>query len=214
MKKYAIFDLDGTLIDSMNVWDMAVCTFLRNKGIIMPNELITVLNKKSFEQGANYLIQQFTLDLTTEEVMAEIHDFIIHQYMNEVQLKPFVLEFLENVKNQNIKMCIVTASEKKLAELVLKRLKVLDYFDFILTCGEVGYGKDTPDIFYLAAQKWEANISEIMVFEDSLHAIQTTKAAGFYTIAVYDRSADKDNKMIQQLSDKYISSFEEWRDAE
>ncbi|WP_019242138.1 MULTISPECIES: HAD family hydrolase [Bacillus] len=214
MKKYAIFDLDGTLIDSMNVWDMAVCTFLRNKGIIMPNELITVLNKKSFEQGANYLIQQFTLDLTTEEVMAEIHDFIIHQYMNEVQLKPFVLEFLENVENQNIKMCIVTASEKKLAELVLKRLKVLDYFDFILTCGEVGYGKDTPDIFYLAAQKWEANISEIMVFEDSLHAIQTTKAAGFYTIAVYDRSADKDNKMIQQLSDKYISSFEEWRDAE
>jgi len=209
MKKFAIFDLDGTLLDSMYVWKDAGALFLREKGIVAPSNLYDELKAMSLKQAASYLNNHFQLSLSTSEIMEGIKGVIEKQYAEEVQLKPFVREYLQHLKACYIRMCIVTASEYTHAIAALKRLEVWEYFDFILTCSEVGYGKDNPIIFQLAAQEWGVTPQEVIVFEDALHAIETAKAAGFFTVGVYDESAKDDTEKIKRIADLYTNNLNE-----
>lgn len=203
MKKFAIFDLDGTLLDSMYVWKDAGALFLRKKGIEAPDNLYQQLKAMSLTQAAHYLNNRFQLALPASEIMEGIKGIIRREYAKEVQLKPFVREYLQHLKSCHIRMCIVTASEYAHAEAALKRLGIWECFDFILTCSQVGYGKDNPIIFQLAAEKWDVKPQEVVVFEDALHAIETSKAAGFFTVGVYDDSAKDDTEAIKRIADLY-----------
>lgn len=207
--KGAIFDLDGTLIDSMAVWENIGEEFLKSKGKIPPKNLSDTLKTMSFQESSKYFIDEFNLDLSVDEIIYEFNRMVEDKYRYEIGLKEGVVYYLRKLKSKNIKMCIVTATDKALSEIVLTRLKVLDFFEFILTSGETGIPKDNPEIYLQASEILGYSPDEIIVYEDALHCIKAAKEANFYVIGVDDESAREDRKEIKKISDGYIGSFEE-----
>ncbi len=207
--KGIIFDLDGTLLDSIPVWSKVGEKFLESQGIAPPPQLKKALKKKSLRQAAEYFIETFRLDFAADEIITRINNIVEHHYKNTIPLKPYVREFLNYLRDKNVKMCIATASNKELVERALDRHGILSYFEFVLTCEEVGVGKDQPDIFIQAVQRLGLNIKDVLIFEDSIHCIKTAKNAGFKVVGVYEQSAGDRVKEMKILSDYFIYSFQE-----
>jgi HAD superfamily hydrolase (TIGR01509 family) len=205
----AIFDLDGTLLDSMAIWDNFGADYLKSKKIVSPDDLYQTLKPMSLLQAVDYFKESFQLNDTAEEMIQQFSDIIGVKYKQEVTLKPHVAEFLEVLKNRNVRMCVATATDRKQAEETLKNLGVAHYFSFILTCTEVGSGKDHPEIFEQALKRLGTDKKETVVFEDALHAIMTAKEAGFRVIGIHDFSAEEDAERIKKVADSYIHSFAE-----
>ncbi len=209
-KKGFIFDLDGTLLDSMTVWDNLAEEYLSGKGVQnIPLNLKEILKPKTLLEAAEYFIENININLPPEQIVEEINLMIEEKYKFHFNAKEGVLDFLEN--NKHLKMCVATATDKHLVEHALKRLEIDEYFDFIITSREVGNGKQNPDIFFNAAEKLGLAIDEVVVFEDALHAIVTAKSAGFYTVGVYETAFANDHEEIKQIADCFIynlNSFE------
>lgn len=210
MVTHAIFDLDGTLLDSMEMWDRLPSDYLLKYNISPPADLNDRIRAWGTLQVANYFIDELNHPGTADAIIQEINDMIVDQYQNQIQLKPFAGELLENLKNRNIKMCIATATDRELVIPALKRLHILQYFEFILTCTEVGSNKETPDIYVMALEKFGVLPQSVVVFEDILTAIQSAKSANFNVIGVHDPSSDIDTEKIKEISDRYVTSFEEF----
>ena len=207
--KAVIFDLDGTLIDSMTVWEDIGKRFLAECKVTPPENLNQVIKTMSFEQSAQYFIDTFGLKFTREEILSRFHKMVEDQYRNFIELKPYVKKFLNRLKRKGIEMCIATATDRILTEQVLNRLGILSYFAFIITVGEIGQGKDNPKIYLKAAEKLGNLPKDIVVFEDALHPVKIAKNAGFHVVGVYDPSAKEDFEEIKQISDYAIYSFQE-----
>lgn len=207
--KYSIFDLDGTLLDSMAAWHNLGRDYLLLKGVIPPENLNEILESMSMLESAEYFRQAFKINLSPEEIISGVNELIAGKYKNELVLKPYVREYLQKLKDENVKMCIATATPLKLAKTALERNEIIDYFSFVTSCDEVGVGKNKPDIFYMAANKLNADISNISMYDDADFALITAKEAGFYTIGVYDESFKDKRKDIELVSDLYIESFKE-----
>lgn len=209
MKKcrYAIFDMDGTLIDSMPAWENLGRDYLKQKGIKVPENLNKIINAMSLTESASYFRREFGIKASVKKIISDINKLIEDKYRYEIQLKPYVKKYISSLKNDGITMCIATATPLELAEAALKRLNVLQYFSCIVCCDEIGVGKNKPDVYYLAIKKMGANIEDTMVYEDADYAIKTAKKAGFYTIGVYDETAGMSKEEMKLLCDKYIESF-------
>jgi len=205
--KCAIFDFDGTLFDSMFIWDSVGEIYLRALGKEPMPSMREDVRALSLYQSACYFRREYDLPLSAEEIMAGINQAIAHFYIHEVLPKPGVVDFLEQMKGAGIPMCIATASERCQIEAALSRCGMAHYFDAIFTCSEVGHGKDVPVIFRKAMEHFGADRSSTVIFEDAIHAIQTAKADGFAVAAVFD-SSEKRQKEIRDLSDCYIADFE------
>ncbi|MGE5629604.1 MAG: HAD family hydrolase [Caulobacteraceae bacterium] len=204
-----IFDLDGTLLDSMGIWDNIGEEYLRLKGVDnIPQNMKEILKLMSLLQAAEYFIESFHINLSPHQIMDEINMLIEDKYKYHVGLKDGVHEFLE--KNRELKMCIATATDKPLVEFALKRLNIYKYFEFIITSTEVGSSKQNPDIYIKAAEKLGLPLSEVAVFEDALHAIETAKSANFYTVGVYEAVFEQDKEKIKQTADCYIINLNEY----
>jgi HAD superfamily hydrolase (TIGR01509 family) len=206
--KYAIFDMDGTILDSMPAWKNLGRDYLIEKGIKVPKNLNEILSAMSMTESANYFRKEFGIGDCSEQIISDINQLIEDKYKHEMPLKPYVKEYLSNLKRDKVVMCVATATPLLLAEVALKRLEILSYFSFVVCCDEVGVGKSKPDIFHLALEKMGAVIEDTVVFEDAHYAMKTAKDAGFYTIGVYDESAEKSKEEMQLLCDRYIDSFE------
>ena len=209
MKKYVIFDLDGTLLDSMEAWEDFGNRFVSAHGCSPKPGLCEEIRAMSIEQAADYLIEQYPLDMPKLELIESANQMIEDMYAKDVELKPAVKTTLEKMKKAGIRMCIATATDGSAVHSSLGRLGVIGYFDFILTCSEIGYGKDQPHIYQEAARRFGVSNQEIAVFEDSLHCVKTAKAAGFYVIGVYDKMSAGDTEEIQKICDEYLYSFKE-----
>lgn len=205
--KCAIFDFDGTLFDSMYIWDNVADTYLRSLGKTPTSTLREDVRALSLYQSACYFKREYDLTLSINEIVTGVNQIIEHYYVYEILPKAGVVEFLEQLKNSGVTMCIATATDRYLIESALKRCKMEHYFDAIFTCGEVGHGKDEPVIFRKAMESFDADLVETLVFEDALHAVCTAKADGFTVIAVADDSEMRQSE-IYKLSDFYIESFE------
>jgi len=207
--KYKIFDLDGTLLNSMAAWQNLGKDYLLQKGINPPDNLNEIIAAMSMLESAAYFQEAFKIELSAEEIIKEVKMLIEYKYRHEFKLKPYVKEYLEKLENENTVMCIATATPLKLAKAALERNEIIDYFSFVISCDEVGVGKNNPDIFILAANKLNAKPYEIAVYEDADFALITAKEAGFYTIGVYDDYFKNERKDIELISDIYIESFKE-----
>lgn len=203
-----IFDLDGTLLDSMYIWDTLAGDYLKSVGIKPHNGLSDEVNTLMMEDAAVYLKEEYALPYPTEKILKDIFAIVDDFYFNTTSLKEGVFEFLNLLKNSGIKMCIATASERYVVEAALKRCNVYDFFDRIFTCSEVGHSKTKPDVFFEAAKFLNEQPKDILVFEDALFAAQTAKTAGFKVCGVYDQS-EKCTDELKITADYYINSFKE-----
>ena len=199
-----IFDVDGVLLNSMPVWENLGELYLKSRGIPAEKGLGETLFSMSLEEGARYLISHYGLELTCEQVVKglarEVRDF----YAERVPLKEGARQFLDEFRERKIPMVIATSGDRNNTEAALKRLKVFSYFQGIFTCSEIGSGKNQPDIYYAAALHLDTDAEETLVFEDAYHALRTAGKAGFKTVAVYDRSNDKQLAQIWNTADIYL----------
>lgn len=205
--KYAIFDMDGTLLDSMPMWDTVGSRLLTAHGMDVPDELRDAIKELSTEQSAVYF-QQMGLSLSKEQIIKEMYDIAEESYRNHIPLKPHTDVFLQKLKQGGAHLCVATATDShNIVRAALERLHILQWFDFIVTCADVGCGKNNPAIFLECARRFQSSPEEIVVFEDALYSIKTAKAAGFNVVGVYDASADADTPQIKAVVDRYIESF-------
>ena len=212
----AVFDVDGTLLDSMSVWDTIGEDYLRSIGYTPRENLNETLQTMSLRQAARYYQTEYGVTLSIEEIVDGVNSRLEHFYREQVPLKPGAGEFVRELSRCGVRLCIATATDGYLVEAALKRCGVLPYFERIFTCTEVGKGKDEPDIFEAALRFLGTERSKTVVFEDALYAARTARADGFPVAAVYDRH-EKRREELNALADIYLADFSDfdsfWRFA-
>lgn len=184
----AIFDMDGTLIDSMGMWSTIGSAYIKSVGKIPKEDIDRRFSSMGVHEAAVFMKEEYDLDGTCDEITETIYKRVEKSYFETIPLKKGVVEFLEYVESKNIPMCIATATDEYMADAALTRLGIRKFFKGIFTSRAVGEGKDRPKIFLEGARLLGTEPSETAVFEDSVVAIRTANAAGFYTAAVYDDS--------------------------
>ena len=205
--KAGIFDLDGTLIDSMGLWESLADNYLLSIGIEPPKDLGESLKELTLEESTFYMKKRFKLKSTPYEIKRDIEKILADYYANRFQLKPYVLETLEEFKKRNIKMIIATATDEHLVSMVLDRHGIKDYFEFIQTSDNTGLSKGQPKFFQIAINSLGLDPKDIWVFEDALHCILSAKKCGLNVVAIRDESALLDLEEIKEVSDIYIDNF-------
>ena len=204
----AIFDMDGTLLDSMPWWDNLAENYLLARGK-EPNPADHELFKAlTLEEAADYMRKSYGLDESTERIYSGMLNAILEPYRTTMPLKPGVARALEALADAGVRLCVATASEKELAQAALSRLGVSGLFDGIYTCPEVGVSKSAPDVFEWALRELGTPRAATVVFEDSLHAVETAHAAGFPVCAVREPANAGDEQAIRALADAWLDTFE------
>ena len=200
----AIFDLDGTLLDSMPVWDTLGERYLRSIGMAPEQDLGGRLRTMSMPQAAEYLKEQYGLVQDEKKIIEDINRLIRSFYEREAEVKPGVREALAAFEMHGVRMCVATANDRELAEKALSRNGVSRYFAEIVSCTEVGIGKDDPAFFEETLRRLRAKKEETIVFEDAPHAAHTAKRAGFRVAGVYDAAAETERETMKRICDWYM----------
>lgn len=207
--KAAIFDLDGTIIDSMYVWKKVDNDFLTQRGIPVTDEYTDTVRGMYFETAAEYTKAAYGLAESTEQIIRVWLEMARHEYEHNVRLKPFVKEYLTTLKQKGIRTALATSSNPYLLEPVLQHNGVYELFDAVCYTSEAGRNKSFPDVYLYAAGKLSVSPEECIVFEDIPEGISGANSAGMYTIAVYDKASEADESYLRQLADRYIYGFSE-----
>lgn len=205
--KGAIFDLDGTLLDSMWLWDSLAYKYLLSIGINPPKDLDKQLEELTLREACVYMKEKFNIRYTPDKIKEDIESLLTDYYANKLQLKPYTLEIVKEFKNRGIKMAIATSTDKHLVLMALNRHGIYDYFEFIQTVEDVGISKGNPKFFEITINKLGLNPEEIWVFEDALYPMISAKKCGLNIVAVKDESALKDLEKIKEIADIYIDNF-------
>lgn len=209
MIKGAIFDVDGTLLDSMEIWEDVGVRYLNSIGIEAEPDLGTVLFTMSIQEGAAYVKEHYHLSQEPEEIVQGVLDIISNYYKKTALLKSGAKELLEKLDKHNIPMTVASSNNKKEIEMAFERLGIAKYFDRIFTCEEVGAGKTKPDIYLRAAEYLGTRPEETVVFEDVIHAIRTAKQAGFQVVGIYDETSKDDQEEVRREADWYCREWAE-----
>lgn len=206
MIKGIIFDVDGTLLDSMSVWDNVGELYLRELGLEPKEGLKETFNKLSLYQVACYYRSEYGVKLPVEEIMSGINALVERFYFEEAMPKPGVKAFLKDCMGKGIRMCVATATDRYLVDAALTRCGMREYFSALITCTEVGHGKDEPVIFREAVKCLGTDRMQTAVFEDALYALRTAKSDGFHTVGIYDIYEPEQNE-LRSLADVYLNDY-------
>lgn len=207
--KGAIFDADGTLLDSMSIWPSLGEKFLRKINVEPEKNLSEILAPMSLKESTYYLRNKYSLDMRPPEIFDEIMSLIKDFYEDEVGLKKGVKKYLEFLSQKNIPMVIASSGDFELLNRALFRNDIGKYFKKIFTCVELGMTKRSSEIFTLCSDFLKLEPKETAVFEDSLFALKAAKEADFITFGVEDDSNINEREEIIKISDFYIKNFEE-----
>lgn len=206
MIKGAIFDLDGTLLDSMFIWDTIGEDYLRSVGKEPHEDLKQTFMTLTLEEAAEYYREHYGVTLSVKEIVDGVNTMVEDIYRTKVTLKSGVADYLAYLKENKVKMCVATVTDRYLVEETLERLGIRHFFSEIFTCGEVGFGKDKPVIYQKALEHLGTKKEETYVFEDLPFALKTAKEDGFRTIGVYDRHEAAQTE-LKELADYYVLDF-------
>ncbi len=207
--KGAIFDIDGTLLDSMGVWYQVDVDFFKAYGREMPEDYSTKVAQLGSWRTAEYTIELLGLSKTPEELIDIWNDMVREAYMTTIELKPHAKEYLEYLKSKGVKLAVATALFPDLYVPVLKKHGIYDLFDAFISNGEMKLEKSSPEVYITAANKLDVRPCDCVVFEDIVTGIQGAKAAGMYAVAMADERGSCDRELLEQMADKYIFDFEE-----
>ena len=206
MIKGAIFDLDGTLFDSMFIWDTIGEIYLRSIGYEPKENLNETFRTMSLYNAACYYKREYGVTLSVDEITDGVNRMVEKYYINEVQLKSGAYDFVKHLHNIGVKMCIATATDKYLVQAALERCGISDCFSEIFTCTSIGHSKDEPDIYREALKHLGTPKEDTLVFEDAIYAIRTAKKDGFRVVAIYDKS-EGNQAEVKSLCDYYITDY-------
>lgn len=207
--KGIIFDLDGTLVDSMWMWHAIDVEYLAGFGLELPDDYQSKIEGLSFHEVAVYTKERFHIPDSTDQMKDDWNRMAYSFYQNRVPLKSGVLQLLNVLKENGIRLGIATSNSRELLECVLNSHQIMQYFDVIATSSEVTRGKPAPDIYLHVSDLLCVSPDNILVFEDVLAGIQSGKAAGMQVCGVYDAYSLQPRDELEAVSDYYIESFED-----
>ncbi len=208
-KKNYILDMDGTLVDSMYVWDNLLIDFLANRGYKTPDDLLRDVACMSMEQSSGLVSRMFDLGLTAAEIYAEWRGMIYDGYAHDIKLKPGAKEFLVRLKQRGRSIVLATANSQELSEVCLKSNGIFEYFDSFVYADDVGCGKSSPDIYRAALDSIHGKPSDSVLFEDIFEALKTAHGIGLDVVIVEDASSSADRDALIKSADIYIKDFTE-----
>ena len=197
----AIFDIDGTILDTMPIWDQAGVRYLATLGIKADPSIGKQMFAMTISQAANYIIDNYNLDKNEETVIAGIQKTVADFYRYEAQFKPGMKELLKSLKEAGIKITAATSTDRELFTPALDRLDFGKYFDKIYTCTEEGCSKGQPDIFRKAMKFMGTKPENTWLFEDGLYSATTASKEGIKNVGVYDETSVHDWQKLKNISD-------------
>jgi HAD hydrolase, family IA, variant 3 len=205
----AVFDLDGTLLDSSWVWERVDEKFLGDRGFQVPDDYVDEISPLGAERAAVYTIERFGLNEDKDDIVREWIEMAKKEYATEVVCKPYAKEFLEELHKLNIKMAVATSSDRELFMKTLEREGILKYFQKIVTVDEVERGKGYPDIYEEAARRIKVNPHKCLVFEDILAGVTGASLGEFNVVAVFDEKSKHNWEKIKSISKYSINDYKE-----
>lgn len=205
----AIFDMDGTLLDSTEMWQGAAARYITSLRKTPETGLGEKTKSMTLPELCAYLKAEYRIAAAEEKIAKGFNAILREDYLETVDIKEYVPVILERFKQKGIQMCITTSTDKKIADEILARLGIRDYFSHITTCEEAGSSKEGPEVFINAHNKLGTPKDETIVIEDGILAIRGAKEAGFYVVAVADKNEKANETEIRQLADRYIEGFDE-----
>lgn len=205
--KAAVFDVDGTLVDSIEFWNNLAKNYLISIGVKPKKDLNTELETLTIEEGVLYMKEDYNIEKTPEEIRKEMDELMVLFYEDEVKAKPYVVDLIKFLKKKNIRLAIASVISEELIFSVLDRYGIRDCFEFIQTCENTNLSKDNKEFFKVLIKRLNLKADEIFLFEDSLYCMKAAKKMDLNVIAVKDDYSLKDIEEIVEVSDIYISDF-------
>ncbi len=208
--QYLLFDMDGTLIDSMDEWYGLIAKFLEQHGGLISDQMRQEILRMRVSEVAQYMHENIMPEQTPSDITRSIYDLMAQHYREDVTIKPGVVEYLTRCRQEGRRLAVVTATARELALPVLKRLQLDSYFDLFLSTRDIGISKTEPDIYVQASRELGAQTnSQAAVFEDAPYALKTAAKAGFYTILLDDPVYREEQVDYIHLADEYYMTMEE-----
>lgn len=211
MVKYdaAVFDLDGTLLDSMGVWDKVDEDFLARRGLSVPPGYTSAVSAMSFQEAARYTIDRFGMKESPEELIREWNGMVSREYAQNIALKPGARECLAFLAERGVRLGVATALPPELYGPVLRRNGVFSRFQAFASVHEAARGKGFPDVYLLCAGRLGVSPARCVVFEDVLPGLKGAKAAGMAAFGVYDSRSPLSEEQARAAADGYLHSLSE-----
>lgn len=209
--KGAIFDLDGTILDSNGAWDACTPAMLKQWGYQPKPTLLADLFPLGAADIATFLKRDYNMTQSEEEIYQYIAEQMLYFYAHEVKPKAGVREFLEHLKAEGVPLVLATATVKDCVLPALEQTGLTHIFDHILTCDDVGHSKDEPHIFLEAMEKMGTVPENTWLFEDAIHSIRTGRGLDLVICAIADPAGDLDLQEIREKSDFYLDEWEQWK---
>ena len=205
----AIFDVDGTILDSMWVWKNMTANFMKSKNILITEAEIAGFKDMPLEESMLLIKSRFGFSETVDEVKEMFINFCFAEYMENVAPKDGILEYIKRLKQKGVKIAVATSGYREFCEAAMKKFGILEYIDAFAFSSEVGVNKRNPDVYFLAAERIGIMPQACMVFEDILAGILGAKAGGMMTTAIYDESSKEEWEEIKREAQRSILSWRE-----
>ncbi len=201
--KLHIFDMDGTILDSMPMWSTIASDYLESYNIPHDDDVNKLIESYTLENAAKYFIE-LGLDKTVDEIIKDIYDFSFNKYKNEIPAKPGMTELIKKLYENGDTICLLSASPVQCAEAAFERLSILKYFDKLLSCQDLETDKTVPETFTKVSTSFGFKPQDTIVYEDALYSIRSAKAAGCKTAAIYDDFAATEWEEILKMADEIL----------
>lgn len=208
--KLFLFDLDGTILDSLKIWNDIDLLFFKNHNLIMGEDYHIAIAPLTLEETATYTKNTYKLDIDEEQIMKEWSDLAIKEYAENVNLKKGVKEFLDYLKNKNVHLAIATSCNEEMFKPCLERYGIVSYFEHFYTSQNLKINKSNTNFFKEILNKYKIEPDQILFFEDSLASMKCAKSLGFNVVAVMDKKWEKQKEEIIASSDDQIEDFSQF----